>query len=79
MCTQEEHTITQLRATFGIHEPCVCQLQQQRGSIPLIVKEIAEEQHNNKSLHAPLSDDNYEMLIIENTKVLCKNGKLVPV
>ena len=24
VCTQEGHTNTQHRATFGIHEPCVC-------------------------------------------------------
>ena len=44
---------------------------------PLTIKEIAEEQHNDKSLLALLSDDNYEMLLTENTKRLCKNGKLV--
>ena len=44
---------------------------------PLTVKEIAEEQHNDNSLRALLSDDDYEMLLKENTKVLCKNGKLV--
>ena len=45
--------------------------------VPLTIKEIAMEQHSDKSLHALLSDDNYEMLLIENTKVRCKNGKLV--
>ena len=37
---------------------------------PLTVKEIAEEQHKDKSLHALLSNDDYEMLLIEYTKVL---------
>ena len=44
---------------------------------PLTIKKIAEEQHSDKSLHALLSDDNYKMLLIENTKVFCKYGKLV--
>ena len=44
---------------------------------PLSIKQTAEEQHKDKSLKALLRDKNYEMLLIENTKVLCKNGKLV--
>ena len=36
-----------------------------------------EEQHKDKSLRALLHDKNYETLLIENTKVLCKDGKLV--
>ena len=45
---------------------------------PLTIKEIAEEQHNDKSLQALLSDNNYEMLLIENAKVLCKNFGFAP-
>lgn len=44
---------------------------------PLTFKEIAKEQHNDKSQSALLRDKNYEMLLIESTKVLCKDGKLV--
>ena len=43
---------------------------------PLIIKEIAEEQHNNKSLHALLSDDNYEMLLIEKHKSTLQKWKI---
>ena len=44
---------------------------------PLTVKEIAEEQHKDKSLHALQDEERYKILLIENTKVLCKDGKLV--
>ncbi|MFM8588489.1 MAG: RNase H-like domain-containing protein [Bacteroidota bacterium] len=44
---------------------------------PLTVKEIAEQQHKDKNIHALYKDDKYEMCLIENTKVLCKDGKLV--
>jgi hypothetical protein len=44
---------------------------------PLTVKEIAEEQRKDKSLRALYNDEDYKELLIENTKVLCKDGKLV--
>ncbi len=44
---------------------------------PLTVKEIAEEQRKDKSLRALHNDEDYKVLLIENTKVLCKDGKLV--
>ena len=44
---------------------------------PLTVKEIAEEQRKDKSLRALQDEENYEVLLIENTKVLCKDGKIV--
>ena len=44
---------------------------------PLTIKEIAEEQRKDKSLRALHNDKDYKVLLIENTKVLCKDGKLV--
>ncbi len=44
---------------------------------PITVKEIADEQHKDKSLNALKLTDKYEVLLIENTKVHCKDGKLV--
>jgi len=44
---------------------------------PLTVKEIAEEQHKDKSLRALQDEEKYKVLLIENTKVLCKDGKIV--
>jgi len=44
---------------------------------PLTVKEIAEEQRKDISLCALHNDEDYKVLLIENTKVLCKGGKLV--
>ena len=44
---------------------------------PITVKEIAEEQKKDKTLKALAKSDKYETLLIENIKVLCKDGKLV--
>jgi len=44
---------------------------------PLTVKEIAEEQLRDKSLKELFEDDIYDVLLIEDIKVLCKEGKLV--
>ena len=44
---------------------------------PLTVKEIAEKQRKDKSLRALQEEEKYKVLLIENTKVLCKDGKLV--
>jgi hypothetical protein len=44
---------------------------------PLTVKEIAEEQLKDKSLKELFEDDIYDVLLIEDIKVLCKEGKLV--
>ncbi len=44
---------------------------------PLTVKEIALEQQKDKSIRALAKEDKYEIQLIENTKVLCKDGKLV--
>ncbi len=44
---------------------------------PLTVKEIAEEQRKDKTLRTINDEDKYKVLLIENIKVLCKDGKLV--
>ena len=44
---------------------------------PLTVKEIAIEQQKDKSIRALTKEDKYETQLVENTKVLCKEGKLV--
>ena len=40
---------------------------------PPTIKGIADAQRNDKNM----SKENYEILLVENTKVLCKEGKLV--
>ncbi len=44
---------------------------------PITVKEIAEEQKNDKMLKTLAKSDKYETHLIKNIKVLCKDGKLV--
>ena len=44
---------------------------------PLTVSEIAEEQAKDKSLQKQKSISNVEETLIENTYVLCKNGRLI--
>jgi hypothetical protein len=44
---------------------------------PLTVSEIAEEQAKDKSLQKQKSTSNVEETLIENTYVLCKNGRLI--
>ena len=44
---------------------------------PLTVSEIAEEQTKDKSLQKQKGTSNVEETLIENTYVLCKNGKLI--
>ena len=44
---------------------------------PLTVKEIAETQRKDKATKQLKTSRKYEMLIVEDTEVLCKNGKLV--
>ena len=44
---------------------------------PLTVSEIAEEQIKDKALQQQKMMSKYEEILIENTCVLCKNGKLV--
>jgi hypothetical protein len=44
---------------------------------PITVKEIAEEQKKDKMFKTLTKSDKYETLLIENIKVLCKDGKLV--
>jgi hypothetical protein len=44
---------------------------------PITVKEIAEVQKNDKMLKTLAKSDKYETHLIDNTKVLCKDGKLV--
>jgi hypothetical protein len=44
---------------------------------PLTVKEIAIEQQKDKSIHALAMEDKYKTQLVENTQVLCKEGKLV--
>ena len=44
---------------------------------PLTVKEIAEAQCKDKAIKQLKTSKKYEMLIVEVTEVLCKNGKLV--
>ena len=44
---------------------------------PLTVKEIAETQHKDKAIKQLKTSKKYEMMIVEDTEVLCKNGKLV--
>ena len=43
----------------------------------LTVSEIAEEQTKDKSLQQQMSTSNVEETLIENTYVLCKNGKII--
>ncbi len=44
---------------------------------PLTVSEIAEEQAKDKSLQKQKNISNVEETLIENTYVLCKNGRLI--
>ncbi len=44
---------------------------------PLTVKEIAQEQKKDKSLLKLTKEDKYKLVLVENTEVLCKDGKLV--
>ena len=44
---------------------------------PLAVKVIAHAQQDNPSLQALAAKDKYTMKLVENTKVLCKDDKLV--
>ena len=44
---------------------------------PLTVSEIAEEQTKDKSLQQLKSTSKFEETQIENTYVLCKNGKMI--
>ena len=44
---------------------------------PLTVSEIAEEQLKDKSLQQQKGLMKYEETLVENTYVLCKNGKLI--
>ena len=44
---------------------------------PITVKQIADEQHKDKSIRALCNDEKFETLLIENTEVLCKDKKMV--
>ena len=44
---------------------------------PITVKQIADEQHKDKSIRALCKDEKFEKLLIENTEVLCKDKKMV--
>ena len=44
---------------------------------PLTVSAIAEEQINNKDLRRQKVTSKFEETLIENTYVLCKNGKMI--
>ena len=44
---------------------------------PLMVKEIAQAQQDDPNLQALAAKDKYTMKLVENTKVLCKDDKLV--
>ena len=44
---------------------------------PLTVKEIAHEQKKDQALRKLTKEDKYKLLLVENTDVLCKDGKLV--
>ena len=44
---------------------------------PLTVKEIAAEQQKDQTVCSLKNDTKYETLLIENTQVLCREGKLV--
>jgi hypothetical protein len=44
---------------------------------PITVREIAEEQKKDKTIQALKKEDKYTTQLVENTKVLCKDGKLV--
>ena len=44
---------------------------------PLATREIAEEQKHDIELNTMTNKDGYTTQLVENTKVLCKNGKIV--
>ena len=44
---------------------------------PITVKEIAEAQRKDKAILDLCKDEKFKTLLIENTEVLCKDGKLV--
>ena len=44
---------------------------------PITVREIAEEQQKDKAILDLCNNENFTKLLIENTEVLCKDGKLV--
>ena len=46
-------------------------------SYPLTIREIAEAQKLDKHFKATALKEKYEITLIENTSVFCKNGKLV--
>ena len=44
---------------------------------PITIQQIAEEQHKDKSICALCKDEKFTPLLIENTEVLCRDGKMV--
>ena len=44
---------------------------------PLMSKEIAQAQQDDPNLQALVAKDKYTMKLVENTKALCKDDKLV--
>jgi hypothetical protein len=66
----EQQHLTSMSQVFANHS-------EDEEIFPITVKEIADEQHKDKSLSALKEKEKYEVLLIENIKVLCKDGKLV--
>jgi hypothetical protein len=44
---------------------------------PLTSREVAEAQKHNVELNTMTDKDGYTTQLVENTKVLCKNGKIL--
>jgi hypothetical protein len=76
VCTKSEHTRKQ-KATYQSMNHVFANHSKDEEIFPITVKEIADEQRNDKMLKTLAKSDKYETHIIENTKVLCKDGKLV--
>ena len=65
--SNHEDSITQVFANCG----------DEKEIYPLTVKEIAEAQKKDKAMKQLKISEKYEILLIENLQVLCKDGKLV--
>jgi hypothetical protein len=67
--SKTQHT-DEIAAVFANHS-------KEDGIYPLTIKEIAEAQRADKALALSLENDKDNCLLIEDTTVLCKDGKLV--
>jgi hypothetical protein len=60
-----------------IHEPSVCNQDDEDAIYPLTTREIAVAQKHDTELNPIAKKYGYTIQPVENTKVLCKDGKMV--